>query len=61
MQRARFPLYLKILCLFLLNVTLLAVSLPVLLRAQLGLGLDSLLSGSSGEKIEQRCASSATS
>jgi len=53
MQRARFPLYLKILCLFLLNVTLLAVSLPVLLRAQLGLGLDSLLSGSSGEKIER--------
>ncbi|MGI9244718.1 MAG: HAMP domain-containing sensor histidine kinase [Verrucomicrobiales bacterium] len=53
MQRARFPLYLKVLCLFLLNVALLATALPFLLRAQLGLGLDTLLSGSSGEKIER--------
>ena len=51
MRRASFPLSLKILALFLLNVVLVVVALIFLLRSQFGLGLDTVMSGRSGEKI----------
>lgn len=53
MQRASFPLYFKVLALFLLNVALLAGGLGFLLRSQFGLGLDSIMSGKSGERIDR--------
>lgn len=53
MRRARFPLYLKILALFLLNIALLATAMLLLLPAQFGLGLDSMLNGKPGDKIKR--------
>ena len=53
MHRARFPLYLKVLALFLLNLALLAGGLGFLLRSQFGLGLDSVMGGKSGERIDR--------
>ena len=53
MRRASFPLYLKILALFLLNMALLATAAVLILRHQFGSGLDSVLTGKSGEKINR--------
>jgi two-component system sensor histidine kinase CpxA len=48
----RFPLYLKILFWFFLNLLLLAVAFYFLLRNQLRFGIDWLLSGSASDRIE---------
>ena len=53
MQRARFPLYLKILSLFSANVILLATVLLLLVRSEYGLGPNSMLNGRPGERIQK--------
>ena len=52
MRRASFPLSLKILALFLLNIALLVTALFFIFRSQFAPGLDSVMAGNSGEKIK---------
>ncbi len=52
MKRARrFPLLAKVLCWLVLHLLILGLCFFVFVRWQLGLGLDSLLSGSAGERL----------
>ena len=53
-MRTRFPLSLRIFSWFLLNLALLGVLFWVIFRGQLGLGLDSLLTGSAGDRLQAR-------
>jgi len=48
----RFPLYAKILLWFFLNLVLLAVGAWLFARAQIHLGLDSIVAGSAGERVQ---------
>ncbi len=48
----RFPLLAKVLCWLGLHLTILGLAFFLFLRWQLGLGLDSLLSGAAGERLE---------
>lgn len=52
-MRARFPLYLKIVAWFMLNLALLAVAAFFLFRSLFGIGPDAVLKGASGEKIRR--------
>ena len=51
-RRVRLPLSLKILAWFFANVAFLAVVAWIFIRAQLGLGLDALLAGPPGERLQ---------
>src|SRR5438093_12605949 len=48
----RFPLYAKILLWFFLNLVLLGVAFYVFVKVQFRLGLDSLLAGRAGDRIQ---------
>lgn len=50
-MRARFPLFLKIVTWFLLNLAVLTIAFFFLFRSQFGIGLDGMLEGNSGAKI----------
>jgi len=52
MRRVRLPLSLKILAWFFANVVFLAVVAWIFVRAQLGLGLEVLLAGAPGERLQ---------
>ena len=52
LRRVRLPLSLKILAWFFANVAGLAVFAWIFIRAQLGLGLDALLAGAPGERLQ---------
>ncbi len=51
-RRVRFPLSLKIVAWFFVNVAFLGVAAWIFIRAQLGLGLDALLAGPAGERLQ---------
>jgi two-component system sensor histidine kinase CpxA len=51
-RKIRFPLYAKILLWFLLNLVFLGIASYVILRVQFNLGLNSLLSGQMGDRIQ---------
>ena len=52
LRRVRIPLSLKILGWFLANLTFILLVAWIFIRTQLGLGLDALLSGAPGERLE---------
>ena len=47
----RFPLFAKVLVWLVLHLVILGLAFTVFVRWQLGLGLDSLLSGAAGERL----------
>lgn len=49
--RARFPLFARVLAWLVLHLVILGLAFVVFVRWQLGLGLDSLLSGAAGERL----------
>lgn len=51
MSRPRLPLYSQILLWFFVNLAVVGLGLVLLMRAQLNLGLDSLLGGNTGERL----------
>ena len=51
-RRVRFPLSLKIVAWFFVNVAFLGVAAWIFIRAQLGPGLDALLAGPAGERLQ---------
>jgi hypothetical protein len=51
MTRPRYPLFAKVLAWLVLHLVILGLAFVVFVRWQLGLGLDSLLSGAAGERL----------
>ncbi|MEO7319988.1 MAG: HAMP domain-containing protein [Chthoniobacteraceae bacterium] len=51
-RRVRFPLSLKIVAWFFVNVAFLSIAAWIFIRAQLGPGLDALLAGPAGERLQ---------